>query len=182
MCDISVSNIDSPSRNICLQRNICVISTQYISFQCNICVIYQRNISVSIHAVTILEYILTISQEWSHKNGVFSSQCLQASRSLRKGTSRSAPQRKAIRQTYTQLYEEDFLKRLQSELSHDFERALLSFFSPDPSFDCSLCPDLTLFPCELEAQQKNLRKEQARNLIADSPERHFKVPERCRFI
>ncbi|XP_057826561.1 annexin Gh1 [Cryptomeria japonica] len=38
---------------------------------------------------------------------------------------RTAAQRKVIRQTYTQLYEEDFLKRLESELTHDFERALL---------------------------------------------------------
>jgi hypothetical protein len=34
---------------------------------------------------------------------------------------RTAAQRRAIRQAYTQLYEEDFLKRLQSELTREFE-------------------------------------------------------------
>lgn len=51
---------------------------------------------------------------------------------------RTAPQRKAIRQTYTQLYEEDFLKRLQSELSRDFERALLLWSLDAPERDALL--------------------------------------------
>lgn len=37
---------------------------------------------------------------------------------------RTAAQRKVIRQSYFQLYEEDLLKRLESELSSDFEKAL----------------------------------------------------------
>ena len=38
---------------------------------------------------------------------------------------RTAAQRALIRQTYTQLYEEDLLKRLESEASRNFERAVL---------------------------------------------------------
>lgn len=37
---------------------------------------------------------------------------------------RTAAQRKLIRQSYFQLYEEDILKRLESELSSDFEKAV----------------------------------------------------------
>eukprot|EP00252_Welwitschia_mirabilis_P023335 TRINITY_DN656_c0_g1_i1.p1 TRINITY_DN656_c0_g1~~TRINITY_DN656_c0_g1_i1.p1 ORF type:complete len:315 (+),score=55.67 TRINITY_DN656_c0_g1_i1:240-1184(+) len=38
---------------------------------------------------------------------------------------RTAAQRKAIRESYNQLFQEDFLKRLRSETTRDFEKALL---------------------------------------------------------
>lgn len=51
---------------------------------------------------------------------------------------RTAAQRRAIRQTYTQLYEEDFLKRMQSELTRDFEKALLLWSLDPPERDALL--------------------------------------------
>eukprot|EP01018_Ginkgo_biloba_P035036 Gb_33611 [translate_table: standard] len=45
---------------------------------------------------------------------------------------RTAAQRKIIRQTYSQLYGEDLLKRLDSELSMDFEKAVL-LWTLDPA-------------------------------------------------
>jgi len=51
---------------------------------------------------------------------------------------RNAAQRRAIRQAYSQLYEEDFLKRLQSELTRDFERVLLLWSLDPPERDALL--------------------------------------------